>query len=100
MKAASCVLDRVADGLVLLAAACEDGSVRVHDADSCASLYEIAEEDARDAWHAAGKWRTSSIPTKAAFCSGATLLAVAFGAPQISLYRGLTGEHVVRLTAV
>ena len=94
---ASYALDRNADGLVLLAAACEDGSVRVHDADSCASLYDIVEEDAKDAWCRAGNWRTRSIPTKTAFCSGAMLLAVTCGGPHLSLYRGLTGEHVLRL---
>jgi WD40 repeat protein len=88
-----------ADGLVLLAAACEDGSVRVHDADSCGSVYDVVEEDAKDAWQYAGNWRTRSIPTQTAFCRGAILLAVTCGGPQISLYRGLTGEHLMRLTA-
>ena len=87
-----------ADGLVLLAAACEDGSVRMHDAESCISLYDIVVEDAGDAWRAAGSWRNSSVPTKSAFCGGAALLAVVVGSPHISLYRGSTGEHLVRLT--
>ena len=86
-----------ADGLVLLAAACEDGSVRVYDAESCISLYDVVAEDAKDLQAVPGSWMATSTPMKVAFSCGGTLLAVASGGPHICLYSGLTGALVLKL---
>ncbi len=86
-----------ADDLILLAAACEDGSVRVYDADSCVSLYDIAAEDEAGTWAGSRHWSAASVQMTVAFSQRGALLAVACGGPHVCLYRGLTGAHVLRL---
>ena len=87
-----------ADDLILLAAACEDGSVHVYDADTCVSLYDIAAEDEAGTWQGGRHWSAASVQMTVAFGQRGNLLAVACGGSHISLYRGLTGAHVLRLT--
>ena len=82
---------------LVMATACEDGIVRVHDVESGASLYDLTDESSGDdAWGAS----SCSCPkvTVARFSKGVTLLAVAFGDGKVQLHEGETGEHVLTLT--
>ena len=72
--------------------------MRVYDADSCVSLYEIAAEDEPNPWAGGRHWAAASMQMMVAFCRRGTLLAVAGGGSHICLYSGLTGAHVLRLT--
>ena len=71
--------------------------MKVYDAESCVSLYDVVAEGEHDMPAGASNWMATSVTMKLAFASGGSLLAVAFGGPQICLYVGLTGAFVLRL---
>jgi len=71
--------------------------VQVYDADSCVSLYDIVAEEEAETWAGGARWCAAGVQMTVAFSHRGTLLAVACEDSHISLYRGLTGAHVLRL---
>ena len=83
---------------LLMVTACEDGTVRVHDVESGAGMYDHTDDAAGfDFW--AGSPRAAPKRVSAHFSSTGTYLAVAYGDNRVQLLDSETGEHVLTLVS-
>ena len=83
---------------LLMATACEDGTVCVHDVESGAGLYDHT-DDAAGVNFWAGSQRAAPKRVTAQFASTGAYLAVAYGDHRVQLLDSETGEHVLTLVS-